>query len=164
MAKASEPYQIIVNEQLKLAIEPQEAAALDLIPLPTGGFHILKGGKKYVAEVIDAHYAERAFTIRVNGSVFKVHIADKYERLIQEMGLTIGASQKMNEIKAPMPGLVLDILVTEGQSVKKGDALLILEAMKMENVIKAAGDAVVKAVLVKKGVPVDKGNLLMRFE
>ncbi len=164
MAKEKEPFEVIVNENRKLSITPEQASALDLIPIDAHSFHILQGGKKYVAEVQEAHFAERAYTIRVNGSVFKLHIADKYERLVQAMGLAIGGGQKMNEIKAPMPGLVLDVMVSEGQAVQKGEPLLILEAMKMENVIKAAADAVVKHIAVKKGVPVEKGALLMRFE
>ena len=63
-----------------------------------------------------------------------------------------------------MPGLVLDVLVTPGQKVEKGDALLILEAMKMENVIKASGEGVVKSIQVTKGAAVDKGQLLVEME
>jgi biotin carboxyl carrier protein len=63
-----------------------------------------------------------------------------------------------------MPGLVLNILVEAGQEVSKGDALLILEAMKMENVIKASGDGKVRSVKVKKGDAVDKGLLLVEME
>jgi biotin carboxyl carrier protein len=63
-----------------------------------------------------------------------------------------------------MPGLVLNVLVQAGQEVAKGDALLILEAMKMENVIKASGDGKVKSVKVKQGEAVDKGLLLVEME
>lgn len=63
-----------------------------------------------------------------------------------------------------MPGLVLQILVEPGQLVQKGDALLLLEAMKMENVIKAASNGQVKTVAVQKGAAVDKGQLLLEME
>ena len=63
-----------------------------------------------------------------------------------------------------MPGLVLNILVSPGQMVQKGDPLLILEAMKMENVLKAAGEGQVKAVKVQQGMAVDKGQLLLEME
>ena len=62
-----------------------------------------------------------------------------------------------------MPGLVLEIMVKAGDEVKKGDALLILEAMKMENVLKATGDGTVKSVSVSKGAPVDKGTILIEM-
>ena len=63
-----------------------------------------------------------------------------------------------------MPGKVLSVEVVPGQSVSKGDALLILEAMKMENVIKAPQDAVVKEVNCKQGEAVEKGVVLVGFE
>jgi biotin carboxyl carrier protein len=164
MATEKEPFQIQVNDTRTVEVTPAQAAQLDMVPDADGRLHILSNGKKYTAEVVETDYAERAFVLKINGTVFRIHIADKYERLIKEMGLTLGSSQKLNELKAPMPGLVLNILVEPGQKVAKGDALLILEAMKMENVLKSPGEATVKSVAVKKGIPVEKGALLMTFE
>jgi biotin carboxyl carrier protein len=63
-----------------------------------------------------------------------------------------------------MPGLVISILVEEGQEVQKGDSLLILEAMKMENVIKAAGKGVVKSIKVQQKNAVEKNQILIEME
>ncbi|MBK8500165.1 MAG: acetyl-CoA carboxylase biotin carboxyl carrier protein subunit [Flavobacteriales bacterium] len=73
------------------------------------------------------------------------------------------ALKKVVDLKAPMPGLVLNILVKPGDTVRKNDPVLVLEAMKMENVIKAPADAVVKAIAAEKGKPVEKGQLLISF-
>ncbi|HNM27886.1 MAG TPA: acetyl-CoA carboxylase biotin carboxyl carrier protein subunit, partial [Saprospiraceae bacterium] len=118
----------------------------------------------YTVEVLEEDYANRRYTLLVDGVRYTVDIADYYERLVEQLGLSVGSSHKINSVKAPMPGLVLSVLAEPGQAVQKGDALLILEAMKMENVIKAAGDGVVKAVHVQKGQPVDKGLVLLEFE
>lgn len=67
-------------------------------------------------------------------------------------------------LKAPMPGLILDVKVSAGDTVKKGDALLIIEAMKMENIIKASGDGIVKEVAVKNSQSVEKDDKLVEFE
>ncbi|HNH66215.1 MAG TPA: biotin/lipoyl-binding protein, partial [Bacteroidia bacterium] len=72
-------------------------------------------------------------------------------------------AQKVNDLKAPMPGLVLDILVSEGQTIQKGDSLLVLEAMKMENNLKAINDAVVKKINVSKGDKVEKNTVLIEL-
>lgn len=63
-------------------------------------------------------------------------------------------------VKAPLPGTVLDIRVSAGQSVKSGDIMLVLEAMKMENEIPAPADGVVSAISVKKGDTVETDTLL----
>ena len=73
------------------------------------------------------------------------------------------AAAKVNEIKAPMPGLVLDIRVAEGDEVKKGDSILVLEAMKMENIIKSPTDGIIKKINVKKGIAVEKNQVLIHF-
>ncbi|MDB5143897.1 MAG: gcdC, partial [Mucilaginibacter sp.] len=70
---------------------------------------------------------------------------------------------KVSEIKAPMPGLVLKLFVSEGTEVKKGDNLFILEAMKMENIIKSPADVTVKTVKIKPGDKVEKGQVLLTF-
>ncbi|MBL7811956.1 MAG: acetyl-CoA carboxylase biotin carboxyl carrier protein subunit [Bacteroidetes bacterium] len=79
------------------------------------------------------------------------------------MGLDQLTKPKAQTIKAPMPGLVLDVCTEPGMEVKKGDKVLVLEAMKMENIIKAQGDGIVGKVLVEKGQAVDKNQLLIEF-
>jgi len=160
----SEPFQISVDDKYRFEAMPGDAQRLDVIADGKDRFHLLYNGKSYHVEVAEAHHATRAFTLRVNGSQFTVKVADHYERLVQQLGLNVGGSHKMNTVKAPMPGLVLNILVETGQSVQKGDPLVILEAMKMENVIKAAGDGLVKVVTIRKGAAVDKGQLLLEME
>ncbi|MCB0527236.1 MAG: acetyl-CoA carboxylase biotin carboxyl carrier protein subunit [Lewinellaceae bacterium] len=160
----SDPFKITVDDKQVFEIHPDEAHDLDLIPDGDGRWHILHKGKSFEAELLEADYAAHHYVLRVNGIRCSLHISDRYERLVQQLGLHAGGSQKMNAVKAPMPGLVLDILVKPGQQIQKGDPLLILEAMKMENVIKAGGEGTVKSVQVQKSAAVDKGQLLLEIE
>ncbi len=160
----NEPFHLSVNGQYEFYEQPAAAQQLDIITDEQHDFHILHQGQSYRAEIVAVDYVARQYTLRVNGTKYTVDIADHYERLIQQLGLGTANAQKLNTVKAPMPGLVLSILVTPGQSVQKGDALLILEAMKMENVLKAAGDGIVKAIAVQQGAPVEKGQLLVEME
>lgn len=79
------------------------------------------------------------------------------------MGFDNTKRNKMLEIKAPMPGLVLNVMVEEGQEVNKGDNLLVLEAMKMENIIKSPSSGNVKKIRVNKGDKVEKNEILIQF-
>ena len=161
----NEPFQVAVNGgQNQFSVQPEAANGLDLVADGEGRFHVLSNGKSYRAELLAADFDQRTMTIRVNGVRFFVHIADQYERLLKQLGLTVGGAQKMNLVKAPMPGLVLEILVAPGQAIPKGEPMLILEAMKMENVLKATAAAVVKSVKVEKGQAVEKGAVLIEME
>lgn len=162
----NEPFHVRINDgQYEFDILPDDARALDLIPDGDDGqFHLLHEQRAYRAGFVAADYAARQFVLRVNGLTYTVHIGDRYERLVQQLGLSVGGSQQQNTVQAPMPGLVLQVLVEPGQMVQKGDPLLLLEAMKMENVIKAAGNGQVKTIAVEKGAAVEKGQLLLEME
>jgi biotin carboxyl carrier protein len=158
-----EPYQVTVNDQ-KLNVLPNAAAELDILSSGDGQFHILKNQKAYKVEIESVDYKKKTFVFKVNGSVYTSTISDKYDRLIDQLGMKVGVVQHSGDVKAPMPGLVVEVSVAVGQTVAKGDKVMILEAMKMENVIKAAGDGVVKAVHIAKGKAVEKGQLLIEIE
>ncbi|AEV33368.1 acetyl/propionyl-CoA carboxylase, alpha subunit [Owenweeksia hongkongensis DSM 17368] len=128
------------------------------------GFHILRNSKSYRVDVVKADYAAKTFTIRVNDSMYELSAKDRFDLLLEELGMADLASSKANDLKAPMPGMVLDIIVSAGDTVTKGDKLVVLEAMKMENVLKAEGDAVVKAIHAEKGKAVEKNQILVEFE
>jgi len=68
------------------------------------------------------------------------------------------------EVKAPMPGMILKIKKREGETVEKGDSIIILEAMKMENDIKSPFSGVIKEIKVSENNPVDKGAILFSME
>lgn len=91
-------------------------------------------------------------------------IQNELDQLIEDMGLSLGSAQQVNDIKAPMPGLILEVNVQEGDQVTEGQYLLVLEAMKMENTLTAPRDGVVKSISVQKGDTVDKNELLIEME
>lgn len=160
----NEPFRIAVDGHHVFDVLPDDAANLNLIADGEGCYHILHNGQSFHAELVEMDYATHRYIIKINGARYSLKISDHYERLVQQLGLHVGGHQKMNAVKAPMPGLVLNIMVEAGQAVQKGDPLIILEAMKMENVIKAAGEGRVKAVKVQQGVAVEKGQLLLEME
>jgi biotin carboxyl carrier protein len=159
-----DPFQVSVNDHYLFDVKPEDVHSLDVVPNGDQAFHLLENGQAYQVKLLESDFSTRSYTLQVNGVKYSVRIADYYERLVKQLGLSIGSAQKINTIKAPMPGLVITVLVRPGQQVQKDDALLILEAMKMENVIKAAGDGVVKSVNAEKGQSVDKGHILLEFE
>lgn len=138
-------------------------AELDLLSVGKGGFHIIRDGRSYTAEVLAADAQAKSFTIRVNGNEYDVAVHDHFDELLEKMGLQSLSGSKVENIKAPMPGLVLEVMVSAGQTVQKGDPVLILEAMKMENVLKAPGDGTVVSVEVSKGNAVEKNAILVRM-
>jgi len=107
---------------------------------------------------------KKELSLRVNSQVYKLNIKEPIDVLLSSMGMEMKAGHKLEPIKAPMPGMVLKILVGPGQKINKGDAMLILEAMKMENVLKAGNDATVKAIKVKEKTAVEKGAVLIELE
>lgn len=160
----TEPFRIAANGHFEFDILPEDAKSLDVIPEGEGVYHLLLNGQSFHAELVEADYAAHQYVFKINGAKYTLKISDHYERLAQQLGLHAGGSHKVNVVKAPMPGLVLNIMAEAGQDVQKGDPLLILEAMKMENVIKAASEGRVKAILVQQGSAVEKGQLLLELE
>lgn len=157
------PFKISVNERT-FDIMPDEIQTLDISTISENEvFHILNDDKSFKIEVISHDASGKNLRLRINGNSYTTKVSDKYDRLIDQLGMKVVGSQRAGDIKAPMPGLVLDILVEVGQSVNKGDKVLILEAMKMENIIKAGGDGIIKAIHTEKGKPVDKGTLLIEI-
>lgn len=155
-------YQASVNEHFEF--KDLENASLDILPTGTKSFHIIKDGTHFNAEVISLDFANKAVVLKINGSSYEIQLSDQYDQLVKKLGLSVVNAQMVKELKAPMPGLVLNILVAPGQEVQKGEPLLILEAMKMENIIKSPGEGILKNIHVAVGAPVDKGQLLVDFE
>ena len=135
----------------------------DFVKVSPYQFHFLFNGKSYNIDVVKSNAEEKTLVLKINSIKFNLQLKDKYDELLHNLGLDNLASKKVNDIKAPMPGMVLNILVKEGDIVKKGDALLVLEAMKMENILKSPTDGTVKKIAAIKGNAVEKNQLLIQF-
>jgi acetyl/propionyl-CoA carboxylase alpha subunit len=127
-------------------------------------FHVLRNNVSYRVEVLKADYETKEFEIRINGNIHTLTAKDRMDLLLESMGMENTASAKVSDLKAPMPGLVLEVLIEEGAITEKGTPLMILEAMKMENVLKATGEGKIKRISVSKGQNVEKGAVLIEFE
>jgi biotin carboxyl carrier protein len=125
---------------------------------------ILLNNKSYTAQIEKVDREQKEIVLRINGNRMVLGIREDIDLLLEKMGINMAAGQKAAPLKAPMPGLILKILVNPGQQVQKGDPLLILEAMKMENVLKATGAATIKSIRVEERVAVEKGAVLIEME
>lgn len=135
----------------------------NIIKIREGVYHLIINNSSYNLELVKHIPEEKKMIVKVNNTSYTIDIRDKYDDLLHAMGLDNMLTKKVNDMKAPMPGMVLNILVAEGQEVKKGDAIIVLEAMKMENVLKSPTDGIIKKIVVKKGMAVEKNQLLIQF-
>ena len=126
-------------------------------------FRVLHNNKSYNIYVHKVDKDAKTMEVIVNNTPYEISIKDRYDLLLEKLGMDSAASSKIKEFKSPMPGLIVDVHIKAGDEVKKDDPLLILEAMKMENTVKAPGDGKVKKVYIKKGAVVEKGQLLIEF-
>ena len=155
-------YKVTINAKNTFEVEKHKenyvlnnnSFELDVLPLSNGRLHVLVSFDKEKKEM----------EISINGAIISVSVKDQYDELLYKLGIDSLISSKIADIKAPMPGLVLQIMVKEADLIKKGDTLLVLEAMKMENSIKASGDGIIKSIKINKGDKVEKNQVLILIE
>jgi acetyl/propionyl-CoA carboxylase alpha subunit len=166
-------YKNTINDSHTFSMEPGKDGLMtingekvfpNIIAIRPGLFHVIIDGRSTEAEVMSANSTEKTFLIRIHGNIYKVQVADRFDALLRDMGMDMAQSRKASDMKAPMPGLVSEVAVEEGQTIKKGDKLIVLEAMKMENILKAPEDGVIKKVVVSKGKTVEKNEVLITFQ
>ncbi len=157
-------YKAKVNASYEFDVTEEAVDQLDAVETSTNKYHILQNNSSIKANIVSSNFNKKTYSVKVNNNTYDVVINDALDQQIAALGFEIGASKKVDDIKAPMPGLILEINVKEAQEVKEDDPILILEAMKMENVINSPRDGVIKSIKVNQGDTVEKNALLIEFE
>lgn len=157
-------FKVKVNNSLNYNLNQKQTDSLDIIQENKSKFHILIDNQAYNANLIQSDFYKKQYTIVVNSNTYQVNITNELDLLIDKMGFSASAGKQINNIKSPMPGIIIDINVKEGDEVKEGDTLLILEAMKMENAITCHRNAIIKKLTVNKGDAIEKGKILIELE
>jgi len=137
---------------------------LDVVKIREGNYSVLHNNISYNVELVKTDFETKEFRIKVNGKIYSAGLKDRFDLLLEDLGLDNLTSNVVKDLKAPMPGMVFQIKVAAGQEVAQGDPLIILEAMKMENVLKSPTDGVIKSIEVTEGVAVEKNQILIHFE
>ncbi len=142
----------------------KEIDAADIVSAGGDSFHLIKDARSLNVRIVERDLAGKKALVEIDGETHRVEWKDSMDQMLDNMGFNNVAAKVQKDVRAPMPGLVLDVSVEVGQKVSEGDRLLILEAMKMENSISIQTEAVIKKVLVKKGQPVEKNQVLIELE
>ena len=164
-------YSVTVNNK-KFAVEKAGKDILvdgsklewDLQPIDGHTSHLLLDNVSYKVELVQIDEQEKTVSLKLNNKLAKIALKDRFDLLLEKLGMNAAVSSAVVNIKAPMPGLILEINVQAGDFIKKGDPVLVLEAMKMENVLKSSGDGEIKEVLVRPGSSVEKNQVLIIFK
>lgn len=120
----------------------------------------LFNGKSYLIDVLGQ---DTEYTVFTRNSFRAIKIFND-EMLLHESLKKGGGAGSNTELKAGMPGKIIEIFVKEGDTIKAGKPLLIMEAMKMENEMRASADVIIKQICVKQGDSVENGAVLIKFE
>jgi pyruvate carboxylase subunit B len=159
---AGQTRQVVVNGN-RVFLEGEEHRA-ELTVLENTPIRLLVlDGVTWALPMEPAEAGRGLWSVLVNGERHEVEALDERAAHIRTLTGTGTAPAGPALLKAPMPGLVLRILVTPGQTVTAGTSLVVLEAMKMENELKAAAPGTVEQVAVAPGQTVEKGEVLLSF-
>lgn len=142
--------QILVNGQ---------PYTVDVERMAESGVYSLLINNRSVQALVEER--EKMYEVQIMGELYQVEVQDERAyRLAQARG---GLAESTGEVtvKSPMPGIILKVLVAEGQTVSKGEQLIILESMKMENELRSPRDGVIQRIAVASGASVEKGQVLL---
>ena len=160
----SADFKVKVNDTFEFDFKNESISLLDAVSVEKNKFHVLHQNLPYKTEIVVSNFNQKRYTVKVNNNSYHVAILNPLDTLIKQMGFAVGKTKQVNVIKAPMPGLILEISVVIGQAVKENDGLLILTAMKMENSFLSPRDGIIKSIAINVGDSVIKGDLLIEFE
>lgn len=150
--------------KFSFTLSEADIQAADFIQKSPSEFNIIKDNRSVNVQLLESTDFGKRLRIEVDGDVFETVIKDELDQMLDKMGFSTASAKQIKEIKAPMPGLVLSVAVTEGQEMQEGDRILILEAMKMENSIMIHANATIKKIKVTAGQAVDKGQVLVELD
>ncbi len=141
----------------------KDEANYDLLKNGDNGYHLIYNNQSFNIEVLNKDTHSGELTLKINGRVISTQLQNKLADLLKKMGID-NNKKKLKDLKAPMPGLVLDIMVKEGEEVTEGQELIVLEAMKMENAIKSPQDGIIDKIQIDKQDKIDKNHTLLSFQ
>jgi len=151
-------YTIEINREDRILCEGVERAVDFRLIDQQHVYSLLLDNASYEALIQER---EEEYWVFLRGYLFTVQVEDERERRLREAsGGRPGPAGEVT-VKAPMPGLIVAVPVQEGQPVRKGEKLVLLESMKMQNEIRAPRDGVVKAVRVRPGQSVEQNQILV---
>jgi biotin carboxyl carrier protein len=140
----------------------------DIVPLPSGAFSLLLDGQSIVVREVpttgngdENGITSGRTTVLISGKEFTVTIDDDRSLLLKSVIGRKTEKKNATTVSAPMPGMVTQVQVKEGDSVEAGAGLLILEAMKMENEVRSPVSGIIRSVYITQGKPVEKGFTLV---
>ena len=150
---------IIEVEQNNQILVNGERFEVDFQHLPEADALSLLLNNRSLEAVVEAR--EDVWEVLTKGELYTVKVQDERAYRLAKARGVVGDVAGEAQIKSPMPGLIVAVTVTEGQPVKKGDQVIILESMKMENELRAPKDGLVARVNVAQGASVEKDQVLV---
>lgn len=155
--------QIVLNKESGKEFTFSDRPNIEIVT-SENGFTFIKtaAGMQYAVEIVSQHQNE--YELLINGVSYNFSIETPFSLERKKHLASLSTESTTIRLKAPMPGKILEVMVKTGDTVKAGDTLLILEAMKMQNAILASTKGTIKKVLVKEGDTTSKSDLLIELE
>lgn len=156
-------FRILTDDGLNFELSEIDIVQLDILQNLDGTFSLIEDGTSYNIEVIRKDYLNKRYVLRVNEKEICLNIKNELDLQIESMGYVDKVGASGGTVYSPMPGMVVKINVQPGDDVEKGEALLVLEAMKMENIIKSPIKGIIKSIFIKEGDSVSKKQILLEI-
>ena len=156
-------FQVIAGE-FSFFISEEDIQSVDFQIISPEEIFFLRDHRPAKARLLNLDRNRKKIHIELEGEEFEIEIKDELDLVMEKMGFGRDSAKRVREIKAPMPGLVLEICVSEGQEINEGERILILEAMKMENSITSLQKVRISKLLVSPGQAVEKGQVLAELD
>jgi biotin carboxyl carrier protein len=148
------------RDGLRVRLDDQDVP-VDLLRVSGELYSLLIRGRSYEIDILEA---DEALMVLVNGQPFQVEIQDEQQKRLRAATGKGEAKAGKRTVAAPMPGKVVKLLVKPGDTVKPGDGVIVVEAMKMENELKAPAAGTIKEIRAEEGKAVSGGEVLVVIE